>query len=113
MLSAKNDDNSKKNNDNYDDNVKNLNCSDITSNYKQLHMKVYGIKLYIYSNTLKKNLIIYGIIDDVIIEFLNNEYILTKQKNLHATSLSYLLVAITTNPTSSSSFCNTTSMQKL
>ena len=79
---TKNDDNSKKNNDNYDDNIKNLNCSDITSNYKQLHMKVYGIKLYIYSNTLKKNLIIYGIIDDVIIEFLNNEYILTKQKNI-------------------------------
>ena len=76
----KNDDKTKK--DNYDDKEKNLECSDVVSNYKQLHMKVYGIKIFIHNVILKKTLIIYGVIDDVIIEFLNNDYILTKQKNI-------------------------------
>jgi ATP-dependent Lon protease len=45
-------------------------------------MKVYGIKLYVHSVFLKKSLIIYGIVDDVIVEFLNNKYIFNKQKNI-------------------------------
>ena len=38
-------------------------------------MKVYGIKIFIHSSVLKKSLIIFGIIDDIIVEFLNNTYI--------------------------------------
>lgn len=67
-----------------EDKTKNLECSDVMSNYKQLHMKVYGIKLCIHSIVLKKKLIINGIIDDVFVDFLNNPYILTKQKNIMA-----------------------------
>ncbi len=67
-----------------EDKTKNLECSDVMSNYKQLHMKVYGIKLCIHSTVLKKKLIINGIIDDVFVDFLNNPYILTKQKNIMA-----------------------------
>jgi ATP-dependent Lon protease len=57
-----------------DENV-NLSCSDVVSMYKQFHMKVYGIKLYIHSSILKKSLIIYGIVDDIVIDFLNNKYV--------------------------------------
>jgi ATP-dependent Lon protease len=79
---VKKDEKSKKGEEYYDDKFKNLDCFDIISNYKQLHMKVYGIKLYVHSVFLKKSLIIYGIVDDVIVEFLNNKYIFNKQKNI-------------------------------
>jgi len=80
----KKDDNKTKNkkDDDYEDKFKNLDCKDIISNYKQLHMKVYGIKLFVHSIVLKKSLIIYGIVDNVIVDFLNNKYILNKQKNI-------------------------------
>ena len=60
----------------------NLECFDVLSNVKQFHMKVYGIKIYIYNNFLKKGLVIYGIVDDVIISFLRNKYILSVQKDI-------------------------------
>jgi hypothetical protein len=43
-------------------------------------MRVYGIKLMIHSSVVKKSLIIFGIIDDIIVDFLNNKYILNKKK---------------------------------
>ncbi len=70
-------DDSKKN-DEIDEKTPNLTCFDVVSVYKQFHMKVYGIKVYVYSVPLKKNLLIYGIVDDVVIEFLNNNYISNK-----------------------------------
>ena len=79
---VKKDEKSKKGEEYYDDKFKNLDCFDVISNYKQLHMKVYGIKLFVHSAFLKKSLIIYGIVDDVIVEFLNNKYIFNKQKNI-------------------------------
>ena len=72
-------DDSKKKDNNYDK-IPNLSCFDVGSDYTQFHMKVYGIKLYIYSVTLKKKLIIYGIIDDVVIDFLHNKFISNKVK---------------------------------
>jgi len=78
---VKKDDKNKKYDD-YDDKTKNFDCSDIISSYKQLHLKIYGMKLYITNQTLKKSLIIYGIVDDIIVDFLNNQYILMKQKNI-------------------------------
>ena len=60
------------------DTIKNLDCSDINSSYKQFHVKVYGLKLYIYNFVCKKGIIIYGIMDDVVIDFLNSKYILDK-----------------------------------
>jgi len=66
--------------DDIDDKTPNLSCFDVATIYKQFHMKVYGIKVYVYSVPLKKNLIIYGIVDDIVIEFLNNKFILNKIK---------------------------------
>ena len=68
--------------DDIDEKTPNLSCFDVVSVYKQFHMKVYGIKVYIYSIPLKKNLLIYGIVDDVVIEFLNNRFITNKIKTI-------------------------------
>ena len=67
-------DENKKSNDN-DDKIKNLDCNDVFSTYKQFHMKVHGIKVYIHSISSKKTLLIYGILDDTITEFLYNKFI--------------------------------------
>jgi ATP-dependent Lon protease len=66
--------------DDIDDKTPNLSCFDVASIYKQFHMRVYGMKVYVYSIPLKKNLLIYGIVDDIIIDFLNNRYIANKMK---------------------------------
>ena len=58
----------------------NWDCFEINNSYKQFYVKVNGIKLYIYNASLKKGLLIYGIVDDIMIDFLNNKYILNKQK---------------------------------
>ena len=64
------------------DKNQNMDTSDISLHSKQFHLKVYGIKLNIYGNNMKTNLIIYGIVDDIIIGFLNNKYINLKKKQL-------------------------------
>ena len=45
-------------------------------------MKVFGIKLLIRNVALKKSLLIYGIVDDVVIDFLDSKYITQKRANL-------------------------------
>jgi len=71
----------KKKSDDIDD-MANLACSDIATLYKQFHMKVYGIKLFVHSNTLKKSLVISGIVDDIIVDFLNSKYIKNKKEKI-------------------------------
>jgi hypothetical protein len=41
---------------NINETIKNFTCYDISSSYKQFHMKVYGLKLYIHSSILNKSL---------------------------------------------------------
>ena len=53
----KKEDNKKKNEENQED-LENLCCSDISSLYKQFHMKVYGLKLLVNNSEQKKSLII-------------------------------------------------------
>jgi ATP-dependent Lon protease len=60
----------------------NWDCFDINNTYKQFYVKVNGIKLYIYNSSLKKGLLIYGIVDDIMVDFLNNKYIIDKQKEI-------------------------------
>jgi ATP-dependent Lon protease len=64
------------------DNTENLICYDVSTIYKQFHMKVYGIKVLIYNDSLKKSLIVFGIIDDIGVEFLNDKYINDKKNNI-------------------------------
>ena len=58
--------------------TQNLDCVDILTNTKQFHVKVYGLKLYVYHSTFKKSLLITGIVDDIILNFLNNKYVNNK-----------------------------------
>ena len=56
-------------------NSKNLDCFDISLQMKQFHMKTYGIKLYILNSNINKTLIVYGYVDDIVINYINNKYI--------------------------------------
>jgi ATP-dependent Lon protease len=60
------------------DKTKNFDCTDISSNAKQFHIKVYGLKVYVYHSAFNKHLLIYGIVDDIILQFMNNIYINNK-----------------------------------
>lgn len=57
---------------------KNLDCFDINSIYTNFFIKVNGIELYIYCNSSKKGLLIYGLVDDVMLNFLDNKFINNK-----------------------------------
>jgi len=78
------DDAKQKKNDEFTDEMRNLTCIDTGSSYKQFNMKVFGIKLLIRNAALKKSLLIYGIVDDVVIDFLDSKYIIQKRANLLA-----------------------------
>ena len=78
------DDTKQKKNDEFTDEMRNLTCLDTGSSYKQFNMKVFGIKLLIRNVALKKSLLIYGIVDDVVIDFLDSKYITQKRANLLA-----------------------------
>jgi ATP-dependent Lon protease len=65
-----------------DEHTKNFECFDILSSYKQFHMRVYGLKVYIYNSTLKKGLVVYGILDDVIVDLLNSPYMIRHKKDI-------------------------------
>jgi ATP-dependent Lon protease len=64
--------------------IKHLDCFDIITTYKQFHVKVYGMKLYVHSAALNKSLFIFGIIDDVAVDFLGNSYIETKKNQVYS-----------------------------
>ena len=78
------DDTKQKKSDEFTDEMRNLTCIDTGSSYKQFNMKVFGIKLLIRNVALKKSLLIYGIVDDVVIDFLDSKYITQKRANLLA-----------------------------
>jgi len=57
---------------------KNFDCNDIVLNQIEFYYKLCGIKVYIYNSIINKYIIIYGIIDNVIIDLLNDKYINNK-----------------------------------
>ena len=88
-----------------DDKFNNLECIDINSNYKEFHTRVFGLKVSIYNYTCKKSIVVYGIVDNIILDFLNNQYISKKQKlikenlpeicNLNSESFENFMVSLT------------------
>ena len=58
----------------------NFACHDVASEYDQFYTKVYGIKVFIKTND-NKNLVVFGIVDDVLIDLLNNKYIIKIQQS--------------------------------
>ena len=71
----KKEENKNKKEEELNDKISNLDCFDVFSIVKPFQLKVYGIKIHIYNNSLKKGLIINGLVDDIMINFLNNKYI--------------------------------------
>jgi ATP-dependent Lon protease len=57
------------------ENIKNLDCFDIQSCEKSFHIKVYGLKIYLYHPVQKIYLFIYGTVDDVVLKFITNAHI--------------------------------------
>jgi ATP-dependent Lon protease len=57
-------------------------CSEYNASAKQFFLRVYGMQVYIYNYTLKKGILVSGMIDDVIIEFVNNEYLKSIKEQL-------------------------------
>jgi ATP-dependent Lon protease len=78
LVNLKNDDSNQ--DDKISEKTKNMECFDLAFSAKQFHSKVYGIKVFFHNSSSKKNLMIYGILDDVIIDFLTNEYLHNKIK---------------------------------
>ena len=82
-INRKDDKNKKKIVDDFiDEKTPNLTCFDISTNFKQFHMKVYGIKIYIHNFLTNKSIIIYGVIDDIILDLFNNKYINIQKRKL-------------------------------
>ena len=71
---------------------KNLDCIDISIQVKQFHMKIYGIKVYITNKSFKKNILIYGFLDNIVINFLhNNKYISSIKQHITINALNLQL----------------------
>lgn len=64
-------------------------CFDIDTNVKLFYQKIYGIRVVIQNETLKKTIIVNGIIEDLNIDCLNNKYITARKDYLvsHARTL--------------------------
>ena len=61
---------------------KNLDSADISIKIKAFHLKVFGIQLLVYNPQHKKSIIITGIVDDIMLEFLNNKYVNLKYQSI-------------------------------
>lgn len=64
----------------------NLEIIDIGIKIKSFHLKVYGIQLIVHNPQDKKSIIVTGLVDDIIIDFLNNNYINLKCKMIKENS---------------------------
>jgi len=53
----------------------NLDSSDINIQIVPFHLKVYGIQIIVHNQQHTKSLIITGTLDDIMIDFLNNEFV--------------------------------------
>ena len=57
-----------------------ISCSEL--NQKKFYMDVNGLKIYIHSSILNKSLIIFGIMDNVVIDILNDNYVTTLKEKV-------------------------------
>jgi ATP-dependent Lon protease len=62
--------------------ISSMHCLDVVDSYKQFHMKVYGIKIYLLNTSCNKCILVNGVIDDVCIDFLNSKFIKEKEKDI-------------------------------
>lgn len=61
---------------------KNLDSVDVSIKTKPFYLKVYGIQIVVHNLQSKKSIIITGIVDDIMIHFLNNKFINLKYQSI-------------------------------
>lgn len=62
--------------------ISNMHCLDVIDSFKQFHMKVYGMKVYLFNSNKTKCILVNGIVDDLSIDFINNKYIYVKEREI-------------------------------
>jgi ATP-dependent Lon protease len=62
------------------DKSNNLDSIDVSIKVKIFHLKVYGLQLVVHNIQQKKSLIITGVVDNILVDLLDNNYINTKIK---------------------------------
>ncbi len=63
--------------------AENLDCFDVNANSKSFFTRVYGVKLYITNHALKKNIMITGHLDDLVLHYLDNGFIKLRVEELN------------------------------
>ena len=61
---------------------KNLDIAELSIKVKSFYLKVHGIQIIVHNPQHKKSLIISGIVDDVLIDLIDNKFILAKMRVL-------------------------------
>ena len=59
-----------------------LECQDISTFATDFHSKIFGMKLHLINESQNKQIVIYGILDDVILDFINDKYISSIKNNI-------------------------------
>ena len=68
--------------DNYEKIPINLECQDTSPCITDFHSKVYGMKINIISTAQNKHIVIYGILDDIIVNFMSHKFISKKHADI-------------------------------
>jgi ATP-dependent Lon protease len=66
----------------FNEKSKNLDSSDISIKVKPFHLRVYAIQIVVHNPQHKKSLVITGIVDDVMIDFLHNKFVNLKNNSI-------------------------------
>jgi ATP-dependent Lon protease len=66
----------------HDKKTKNLTCADVSLSPPYFHEKIYGIKINILHKDGIHNIIIHGILDDVVLDYIDNSFINDKKKHV-------------------------------
>jgi ATP-dependent Lon protease len=61
----------------------NLECFDNDMTSKSMYFKIHGVRVVIQNEKIRKTFIIYGIVDDISPDWINNKYVETRSKYLH------------------------------
>ena len=79
------------------DNAENWECFDLARTSNNFQTKVYGIKVAFQNTKLSKTLIVSGIIDDLIIQCIDDPYVINLLSSLEKTEFTACLIMIQTN----------------
>jgi len=60
----------------------NLECFDTDMTSKSTHFKIHGVRIVIQNEKIRKTFIIYGIVDDISPDWINNKYVETRRKHV-------------------------------